>query len=47
MYTGLWRHPSQEKQTLDHWVQLAKTLEQAKFHGTSQYRVFTLFFESY
>jgi alkanesulfonate monooxygenase SsuD/methylene tetrahydromethanopterin reductase-like flavin-dependent oxidoreductase (luciferase family) len=30
---GLWRHPAQGKQTLDHWVQLAKKLDQAKFHG--------------
>ena len=30
---GLWRHPSQEKQDLDHWVRLAKKLDEAKFHG--------------
>ncbi|KAK4541116.1 hypothetical protein LTR36_008341 [Oleoguttula mirabilis] len=30
---GLWRHPSQETQDLDHWVRLAKILEDAKFHG--------------
>ncbi|KAK3669256.1 hypothetical protein LTR78_010863 [Recurvomyces mirabilis] len=30
---GLWRHPLQEKQTLAHWVELAKTLDEAKFHG--------------
>lgn len=30
---GLWKHPDQEPQTLDHWVQLAKKLEDAKFHG--------------
>ncbi|KAI5243988.1 Nitrilotriacetate monooxygenase component A/pristinamycin IIA synthase subunit A [Aureobasidium subglaciale] len=30
---GLWRYPSQEKQTLDHWVKLAKYLDQNNFHG--------------
>ncbi|KAH9826922.1 Nitrilotriacetate monooxygenase component A/pristinamycin IIA synthase subunit A, partial [Teratosphaeria destructans] len=30
---GLWRHPSQEKQTLAHWVELAKRLDEAKWHG--------------
>lgn len=30
---GLWRHPSQEQQTLDHWVKLAKFLDQNGFHG--------------
>lgn len=30
---GLWRHPSQEKQTLDHWVRLAQRLDEANFHG--------------
>jgi alkanesulfonate monooxygenase SsuD/methylene tetrahydromethanopterin reductase-like flavin-dependent oxidoreductase (luciferase family) len=30
---GLWRHPSQEPQTLDHWVRLAKFLDEAGFHG--------------
>ncbi|KAK5716939.1 hypothetical protein LTR17_016232 [Elasticomyces elasticus] len=30
---GLWRHPSQEKQDLAHWVRLAKMLDEAKFHG--------------
>ncbi|KAK5120785.1 hypothetical protein LTR85_005851 [Meristemomyces frigidus] len=30
---GLWRHPAQEPQTLDHWVKLAKTLDEANFHG--------------
>lgn len=30
---GLWKHPSQEPQTLDHWVELAKKLDAAKFHG--------------
>jgi alkanesulfonate monooxygenase SsuD/methylene tetrahydromethanopterin reductase-like flavin-dependent oxidoreductase (luciferase family) len=31
--TGLWRHPDQAPQSLDHWVKLAKELEEAKFHG--------------
>lgn len=32
--TGLWRHPDQERNnTLEHWVKLAKTLDDAKFHG--------------
>ena len=30
---GLWRHPDQEKQTLDHWVRLAKFLDDNGFHG--------------
>jgi alkanesulfonate monooxygenase SsuD/methylene tetrahydromethanopterin reductase-like flavin-dependent oxidoreductase (luciferase family) len=30
---GLWRHPAQEKQTLDHWVRLAKFLDDNGFHG--------------
>ncbi|GIZ48661.1 hypothetical protein CKM354_001171200 [Cercospora kikuchii] len=30
---GLWRHPEQEPQTLEHWVELAKKLDAAKFHG--------------
>lgn len=30
---GLWRHPSQEPQTLEHWVELAKFLDDAGFHG--------------
>ncbi|UJO22254.1 Dimethyl-sulfide monooxygenase [Fulvia fulva] len=30
---GLWRHPDQGPQTLDHWVELAKKLDEAKFHG--------------
>jgi alkanesulfonate monooxygenase SsuD/methylene tetrahydromethanopterin reductase-like flavin-dependent oxidoreductase (luciferase family) len=30
---GLWRYPSQEKQTLDHWVKLAKFLDENDFHG--------------
>ncbi|KAL1586325.1 hypothetical protein WHR41_05437 [Cladosporium halotolerans] len=30
---GLWRHPAQEKQTLDHWVRLAKFLDENGFHG--------------
>ncbi|CAK1367123.1 Dimethyl-sulfide monooxygenase [Cercospora beticola] len=30
---GLWRHPDQEPQTLEHWVELAKKLDAAKFHG--------------
>lgn len=30
---GLWRHPSQSPQTLEHWVELAKKLDEAKFHG--------------
>lgn len=30
---GLWRHPDQEPQTLDHWIRLAKKLDEAKFHG--------------
>ena len=33
LQTGLWRHPSQEKQTLGHWVRVAKMLDEAKFHG--------------
>lgn len=32
-YEGLWRHPSQEKPTLDHWVRLAKYLDENGFHG--------------
>jgi FMN-dependent oxidoreductase (nitrilotriacetate monooxygenase family) len=31
--SGLWRHPSQSKQTLAHWVDLAKKLDEAKWHG--------------
>lgn len=31
--SGLWRHPAQEKQTLDHWVRLAKFLDDNGFHG--------------
>ncbi|KJX93975.1 xenobiotic compound family monooxygenase like protein [Zymoseptoria brevis] len=30
---GLWRHPDQEPQTLEHWIKLAQELEEAKFHG--------------
>lgn len=30
---GLWRHPDQAPQTLEHWVGLAKKLDEAKFHG--------------
>ena len=33
---GLWRHPQDESWRFDdveHWVDLAKTLEAAKFHG--------------
>lgn len=30
---GLWRHPDQGPQTLQHWIDLAKKLEEAKFHG--------------
>jgi len=33
---GLWRHPddhSHEFNNLEHWVELAKLLEDAKFHG--------------
>ncbi|KAH7323133.1 luciferase-like domain-containing protein [Stachybotrys elegans] len=33
---GLWRHPDDQSwrfQDVDHWVQLAKLLESAKFHG--------------
>ncbi|KAK4497846.1 hypothetical protein PRZ48_010501 [Zasmidium cellare] len=30
---GLWRHPDQGPQTLEHWVELAKKLDEAKFHG--------------
>lgn len=33
MISGLWRHPNQEPQTLDHWVRLAKMLDEAGFHG--------------
>ena len=32
-HQGLWRHPSQEKPTLDHWVRLAKYLDENGFHG--------------
>ena len=32
-FQGLWRHPDQEKQTLDHWVRLAKFLDDNGFHG--------------
>lgn len=32
---GLWKHPEQEPQTLEHWIQLAKKLDEAKFHGMS------------
>lgn len=34
--TGLWRHPenrSQEYLNIDYWVDLAKILEEGKFHG--------------
>lgn len=33
---GLWRHPDDQSWRFDsteHWVELAKTLEEAKFHG--------------
>lgn len=30
---GLWRHPDQGELTVEHWVKLAKLLEEAKFHG--------------
>ena len=33
---GLWRHPDDESWKFDeieHWVELAKLLEEAKFHG--------------
>ena len=33
---GLWRHPNDESwkfNDVDHWVELAKLLEKAKFHG--------------
>lgn len=33
---GLWRHPDDKSwqfQDIEHWVELAKTLEDAKFHG--------------
>jgi FMN-dependent oxidoreductase (nitrilotriacetate monooxygenase family) len=33
---GLWRHPDDQSwrfQSIDHWVELAKLLEDAKFHG--------------
>ena len=33
---GLWRHPDDESwkfNDIDHWVELAKLLEKAKFHG--------------
>nr|OQO11423.1 hypothetical protein B0A51_16347 [Rachicladosporium sp. CCFEE 5018] len=30
---GLWRHPAQEKQTLSHWVNLAKFLDDNGFHA--------------
>lgn len=33
---GLWRHPADESwkfNDVEHWVELAKTLEKAKFHG--------------
>lgn len=33
---GLWRHPDDQSwrfQDIDHWVELAKLLEEAKFHG--------------
>lgn len=33
---GLWRHPDDESHRFDdteHWVELAKLLEEAKFHG--------------
>lgn len=29
----MWRHPSQEKQTLVHWIKMAQMLEENKFHG--------------
>lgn len=35
-YTGLWRHPqnkSQDYLNIDYWTELAKTLEEGKFHG--------------
>ena len=34
---GLWRHPDQEKQDLNHWVEVAKMLDEAKFHGLVRY----------
>ncbi len=33
---GLWRHPDDQSwqfDDIDHWVELAKLLEEAKFHG--------------
>ena len=33
---GLWRHPDDESwrfKEMDHWIELAKSLEEAKFHG--------------
>lgn len=33
---GLWRHPEDESwrfNDVDHWIELAKLLEEAKFHG--------------
>lgn len=33
---GLWRHPEDESHRfndIDHWIELAKLLEDAKFHG--------------
>jgi len=33
---GLWRHPDDQSwkfTDVEHWVELAKTLEEAKFHG--------------
>ena len=33
---GLWRHPDDESwrfNEVEHWVELAKMLEEAKFHG--------------
>lgn len=33
---GLWRHPknrSQEYNDINYWIDLAKTLEEGKFHG--------------
>jgi len=36
MSPGLWQHPDDESYrftNVNHWVELAKTLEEAKFHG--------------
>jgi hypothetical protein len=47
---GLWRHPEDESwlfNDVDHWVELAKLLEKAKFHGIFIADVLGKFLSSY